>query len=217
MNKVKALSFIITVVAAMIVGAFAGQLYFSRHTAQAVLRIDDLENENLQLLAQNARLRFVSDLAAEFSINPRIVELVHDFSLQYVDAAQPEWRLIQTPEFMTHIMLSIIHAESKGKMSAIGDSGRARGLTQIWVSTARQYGEVEPAELLDPETNLRFSFQHFHYLLKRYRGNLALALYAWNRGPGKVDKLISYGQPPSNGYGVKVYRASLAAGQSAGD
>lgn len=40
-------------------------------------------------------------------------------------------------------------------------------------------------------------------------GNLALALYAWNRGSGKVDQLIHYGEIPSNGYGRKVYRAAL--------
>ncbi len=222
MKRRKAIRFITTVAtlgASLLLGALSGHYYFSHNTVEAALRIDQLEADKQRLEESNERLEFVKDLAAEFSMNPHIVELVHKYSLEYVDPAQPEWRLVQTPEFMTHIMLSMIHAESKGKPKAVGDSGRARGLTQIWVSTAQQYGEVEPDQLLDPETNIRFSFLHFHHLLKRYRGNLALALYAWNRGSSKVDQLIRYGQPPGNGYGPKVYSASLSssARQGGGD
>ncbi len=210
MNKTRFFLFIAILCAAALFGGFAGHHYLTHESALAADLIDRLEAENERLEGENARLEFVHELASEFSMNPAIVDLVHNYSVQYVNPEQTEWRLIQTPEFMTHIMLSMIHAESKGSPDAVGDNGRARGLTQIWVSTARQYGEVTPDQLLDPETNIKFSFQHFHYLLQRYKGNLALALYAWNRGAGKVDKLISYGLPPDNGYGAKVYKASLA-------
>jgi soluble lytic murein transglycosylase-like protein len=86
-------------------------------------------------------------------------------------------------------------------------------LTQIWTTTAGQYGEVTFDDLLDPETNIDFSFRHLHYLLKRYRGNLALSLYSWNRGQGTVDRLLRYGQPPNNGYGPRVYKAAMNAGR----
>jgi hypothetical protein len=220
MSKTRIVLFITILSTGALLGAFAGHHYLTHDADPSAEVIDRLEAENLRLAEENARLEFVQDLASEFSMNPTVVDLVHRYSRQYVNSSETEWRLIQTPEFMTHIMLSVIHAESKGKPDAVGDSGRARGLTQIWVSTARQYGDVTAEELLEPETNIKYSFQHFHYLLRRYKGNLALALYAWNRGAGKVDKLISYGLPPSNGYGVKVYRASLAGGSgvaAAGD
>jgi soluble lytic murein transglycosylase-like protein len=105
-------------------------------------------------------------------------------------------------------MLSIIYVESKGKANAIGDSGKARGLTQIWTTTAQEYGPVSAEELLDPKINIEYGFKHFEKLLESYKGNIALALYAWNRGKGKVDKLISYDMSPQNSYALKVYEGA---------
>ena len=158
---------------------------------------------------QDLQEAFIKDLATEFRIDPYIVRLVHEQSLRQVDQQASEWRLLRTPESVTYLLLSVIHAESRGNPNAVGDNGRARGLTQIWVSTARRYGEVSAEELLDPAVNVRFAFEHFRYLLKRYNGNFSLALYGWNRGPGTVDRLIRYGKSPANGYGKKVYQAAI--------
>jgi soluble lytic murein transglycosylase-like protein len=68
---------------------------------------------------------------------------------------------------------------------------------------------VTPEQLHRPETNISVAFKHFHHLLTKYRGNLALALYAWNRGSGRVDKLLLYGESPQNSYVQKVYEAAL--------
>ena len=178
-------------------------------------RILQLQTLNDELAAENARLQLIQDLSSEFSMDAGIVAVVEKYARQYVDPSKAEWRLIQTPEFMTYLMLSVIHAESRGKVRAVGDGGKARGLTQIWSTTAAQYGDVSPQELLEPATNIDYSFRHFHSLLKRYRGNIALTLYAWNRGSGKVDRLISYGESPANGYGRKVYRAALEEARGA--
>ncbi len=211
----KTSSFLSLAVLALAVGIFAGTAgatFWVSHGAAWMTPPLETSQKTLPRKLPNERLQLIADLAAEFGMSPQIVALVDRYARQYVDPAQPEWRLVQTPEFMTHLMLSVIWAESRGDPRAVGDSGRARGLTQIWVSTAQQYGEVTASELLDPELNLEYSFQHFHYLLKRYRGNLAMALYSWNRGEGTVDRLLRYGKTPANGYGRKVYRASLAAG-----
>jgi cell division protein FtsB len=168
-----------------------------------------LSQRNQVLSQNNENLRYYYDLATEFAIDPMIVTLVDQYARESMSDSGPEWRLVRTPEFMTYIMLSLIYVESKGDTYAVGDGGKARGLTQLWVSTARQYGDVTPEQLHLPETNISFSFKHFRYLLKKYRGNLALALYAWNRGEGKVDKLLIYGESPQNGYAKKVYEAAL--------
>jgi hypothetical protein len=193
----------------LVVGLLVGLLSFSRQVERYQKEIASLNEQNAALGKENERLRYINDLAVEFSVEPMIVTLVDHYSREYLAKNGPEWRLLKTPEFMTYIMLSLIYAESKGNPGAIGDGGRARGLTQIWVSTAKAYGEVTAEQLLDPETNISYSFQHFHHLLKKYKGNLALALYAWNRGAGTVDRLIVYGQSPQNGYGRKVYEAAL--------
>ena len=148
-------------------------------------------------------------ICAAEKITPEIVKIVHRNAVQSVDPSEPEWRLLRSPEALTYVILSLIHTESGGDPQAVGDDGRARGLTQIWHSTAHSYGPVTPDALLDPATNIEFAFKHFRYLLKKYKGNFPLALYGWNRGTGTVDRLIRYGNSPANGYGRKVYRAAL--------
>ena len=168
-----------------------------------------LTHKNQELTQANEKLSYVIDLATEFSVDPVIVTLVDHYAREYMKETEPEWRLVRTPEFMTYIMLSLIYVESNGNTHAIGDGGKARGLTQIWVSTANDYGDVTPEQLHLPETNISYAFKHFHHLLQKYRGNLALALYAWNRGSNMVDRLLRYGESPQNGYAKKIYEAAL--------
>ena len=193
----------------LVVGMLVGFLSLGRYIERAQIDISALEEQNHVLLKELERVHYINELALEFSVDPMIVTLVDHYSREYLKKDGPEWRLLKTPEFLTYIMLSLIRAESRGNPAAVGDSGRALGLTQIWVSTAREYGEVTAEQLLDPEINISFSFQHFYHLLEKYRGNLALALYAWNRGSGKVDRLLVYGQSPQNDYGRRIYQAAL--------
>jgi hypothetical protein len=194
---------------ALIVGLLAGLGYWIDQADQLRDQLAVLSEQNQMLTEKSEHLSYVNDLAVEFSMDPAIVILVDRYSREFMKDGGPEWRLVRTPEFMSYIMLSLIHVESKGNTEAVGDGGKARGLTQIWVSTARDYGEVTAAQLHLPETNVSFAFKHFQHLLQKYRGNLALALYAWNRGAGRVDKLLRYGESPQNGYARKVYEAAL--------
>lgn len=195
--------------AALIVGLLAGWAYWIYQADQLRSQLAVLSEQNRMLAQKSEHLSYVNDLAVEFSMDPAIVTLVDRYSREYMDDGGPEWRLVRTPEFMSYIMLSLIYVESKGNTEAVGDGGKARGLTQIWLSTAREYGDVTAEQLHLPETNISFAFKHFQHLLQKYRGNLALALYAWNRGTGRVDKLLLYGESPENGYAKKVYEAAL--------
>ncbi len=196
---------------ALIAGLLAGWGYWTYQADQLREQIVVLSQQNQMLTEKTERLSYVNDLAIEFSMDPTIVTLVDRYSREYMKNGGPEWRLVRTPEFMSYIMLSLIYVESKGNSDAVGDDGKARGLTQIWVSTAREYGNVTPEQLHRPETNISFAFKHFQHLLQKYRGTLALALYAWNRGAGRVDKLLRYGESPQNGYAKKVYEAALVS------
>ncbi len=191
------------------VGLLAGFVYLIDQSNQLRDQLVVLSEQKQMLTEKTEHLSYVYNLAIEFSMDPAIVTLIDRYSREYMKNGGPEWRLVRTPEFMSYIMLSLIYVESNGNPNAVGDGGKARGLTQIWVSTARDYGNVTAEQLLRPETNLSFAFKHFQHLLQKYRGNLALALYAWNRGSGKVDKLLVYGESPQNGYAKKVYEAAL--------
>ena len=193
----------------LVIGLLAGGCYWMDQEAQLIkVQMTALREENEMLTKRDEQRRYINDLAVEFSMDPTIVALVDRYSREYLKENGPEWRLVRTPEFMSYIMLSLIYVESKGDTHAVGDGGKARGLTQIWVSTAQDYGEVTAQALHVPETNIFFAFQHFHQLLKKYQGNVALTLYAWNRGSRKVDRLLEYGESPGNGYAKKVYEAA---------
>lgn len=198
-----------TLAVGLLLGWFAFSYHSSQLNHQLSQEIRRLGEQNETLRTENKQLSYINDLAVEFSMDPFIVTLVDHHSRKFLKKDEPEWRLAKTPEFLTYLMLSLIYAESKGDPNTIGDGGKARGLTQIWLTTAREYGDVSAQQLLDPETNLSYSFKHFQFLLKKYKGNLALALYAWNRGHGTVDRLLIYGQSPQNSYGRKVYEAAL--------
>jgi len=99
----------------------------------------------------------------------------------------------------------LVRAESSFRNSSTSQVG-AVGLTQLMPATARW---MEPGvtrrELRNPETNLRVGFKYLKYLIKKYDGNERLALLAYNRGPGTVDKALRRGRNPDNGYADFVY------------
>ncbi|HET6230485.1 MAG TPA: lytic transglycosylase domain-containing protein [Longimicrobiaceae bacterium] len=104
------------------------------------------------------------------------------------------------------VAFGLVKAESSFKSSATSHVG-AIGLTQLMPSTARW---MEPgttrSDLRDPETNLRIGFKYLAKLMDRYDGDTRLALTAYNRGPGTVDRVLRRGGDPDNGYADMVLR-----------
>lgn len=88
------------------------------------------------------------------------------------------------------LLASIVHAESGGRARAVSRVG-AVGLMQLMPSTALSLGVLD-ARL--PDQNINGGTAYLDALLTRYRNNLALALAAYNAGPGAVDRY--HGIPP---------------------
>ena len=103
-------------------------------------------------------------------------------------------------EIEPEVAYGLVRAESSFENSATSHVG-AVGLTQLMPATAAW---MEPGttrrELRDPETNLRIGFKYLRYLMDKYEGDTRLALLAYNRGPGTVDRLLRRGRNPDNGY-----------------
>jgi soluble lytic murein transglycosylase-like protein len=88
------------------------------------------------------------------------------------------------------LLASVVHAESGSNAHAVSRAG-AQGLMQLMPATAAQLGVKDS---FAPEQNVHGGTGYLDSLLKRYHDNLALALAAYNAGPGAVDRY--HGVPP---------------------
>lgn len=101
------------------------------------------------------------------------------------------------------LLASVIRAESGGRAQAVSRTG-AQGLMQLMPSTAHSLGVNDAFK---PSENINGGTAYLDALLTRYHDNLALALAAYNAGPGAVDKY--HGVPPyaeTRAYVVRVMR-----------
>ncbi len=88
------------------------------------------------------------------------------------------------------LLASVVRAESGGQVRAVSRTG-AKGLMQLMPGTASAMG-VDDA--FRPEQNISGGTAYLDSLLTRYHDNVALALAAYNAGPGAVDRY--HGIPP---------------------
>lgn len=79
---------------------------------------------------------------------------------------------------------AVIWQESKYDAHARSHAG-AQGLMQLMPATAKRFGCEHPD---DPEENITAGTKYLGWLLKRFSGNVELALAGYNAGEGSVDK-----------------------------
>ena len=85
-----------------------------------------------------------------------------------------------------HIARQLVKNESSGNTGALSPKG-ATGLTQVMPATAKEMGYSEE-DMKDPKNQLNAGFGYLKKMVDRYNGDLGKALWAYNAGPGKVDK-----------------------------
>ena len=106
------------------------------------------------------------------------------------------------------LVKSIIAVESSYHSTAVSPAGAA-GLMQLMPGTARS---LSVDDRFDIEQNLRGGIAYVARLLAAYRGNLVLALAAYNAGSGVVD---ACGCVPNNGETVEYVNRVRALYESA--
>jgi soluble lytic murein transglycosylase len=96
------------------------------------------------------------------------------------------------------LLAGVIYAESKFRDQT--SSAGAKGLMQLTPDTARYIAHLsggtafQLADLSTPQVNISYGAFYLRYLIDRYRGDLALALAAYNGGEGNVDRWIHEGR-----------------------
>lgn len=95
---------------------------------------------------------------------------------EHVAQAARELRLDQA------LIEAIIAVESNHSPMAVSPKG-AVGLMQLMPETARRFGALDAT---DPAQNIRAGARYLRYLLDIFKGNLELALAAYNAGEGNV-------------------------------
>ncbi len=158
----------------------------------------DLSVARLQL----DRAEAIMEYSGRYEIPATLAAAIYDIAL--VEGIQPG------------LAFRLVNVESHFNLHATSQAG-ALGLTQILPSTARLYdAALVPVRLYDRDTNLRLGFRYLRELLDRYDGDLERALLAYNRGPSKVEGLLSAGRNPGNGYPQSVlegYRRTASTSQ----
>jgi len=87
------------------------------------------------------------------------------------------------------LVAAIVETESGFKSNRVSPQG-AVGLMQVLPSTAEEYGAKD---LFDPRVNLDVGSRYLGELMTDFKGNVELAVAAYNAGPGAVER---YGGVP---------------------
>jgi soluble lytic murein transglycosylase-like protein len=120
--------------------------------------------------------------------------------------ARDIYQIAQEEGIEPQVAYGLVKTESAFRNTAVSNVG-ARGLTQVMPRTARwMIPGTKASDLHDQKTNLRLGFRYLNKMIDKYKGDVRLALLAYNRGPGTVDKILRKGGDPNNGYADKVLR-----------
>lgn len=87
------------------------------------------------------------------------------------------------------LVLALISRESSFRVNVISSSG-AIGLGQLLKATAKDMGVNDP---YDPEENIKATSKYLALMIKKWNGNVTLALASYKIGHGNVSKILKAG------------------------
>jgi soluble lytic murein transglycosylase-like protein len=138
------------------------------------------------LRAQIERADKVIQYSTQYAIPAGLAGKVFDASLR--ESIDPE------------LAFRLVRLESEFNTRAVSKTG-AIGLTQLMPSTAVMFDKTATRDkLFVADVNLKIGMHYLRTLLDMYKGDVRLALLAYNRGEDAVWRDVRAGVNPGNGY-----------------
>jgi soluble lytic murein transglycosylase-like protein len=135
---------------------------------------------------QIERANKVIDYSNEYGIPAGLAGKVFDASIR--ESIDPE------------LAFRLVRLESEFNPRAVSKTG-AIGLTQLMPSTAVMFDKTATRDrLFVADVNLKIGMHYLRTLLDMYKGDVRLALLAYNRGEDAVWRDVRAGVNPGNGY-----------------
>jgi soluble lytic murein transglycosylase-like protein len=171
---------------------------FDEEMARTQQELADTREELQRVMLELDRANTVLHFSARYKITADLAASIHDIAV--AEGLEPE------------LGFRVVRVESQFKERATSPVG-AVGLAQVMPSTARYLQpDITVEQLYDRETNLRIGFRYLRGLIREYKGDVRLALLAYNRGPVAVNNARAAGLDPTNGYERVVLRGYTGSG-----
>jgi soluble lytic murein transglycosylase-like protein len=157
-------------------------------------RLENARGDLAVARAQVERANAVIRYSSVYQVPADLTSAIYDIALS--EGVDPE------------VAFRLVKIESNFSSKALSTKA-AIGYTQIQPATARFYEPgLSVEQLYERDVNLRIGFRFLKDLMRRYGGDMELALVAYNRGPGRVEEILLQGGDPSNGYAEAVLKGT---------
>jgi soluble lytic murein transglycosylase-like protein len=149
-----------------------------------------MEKQRVAIATQREAVRKQSEMAAQWQAPwPAATPGIEAPAADCDPIADPELTpLIQSAakqhQVEPKLLRGVIEQESAFRACAISAKG-AKGLMQLMPATVEQF---KVGDAFDPQQNIEAGATFLRQLLDKYKGDLRLALAAYNAGAGNVDK-----------------------------
>jgi len=154
---------------------------------------------------QHRPLDPMEDVSRDLGVPEELVDDIVDAVEDEIDERAALEPIIQEAALLhgvdADLIKAVIQIESRFDPRASSGAG-AKGLMQLMPKTAKAVGIEDP---FDPRQNIFGGVKYLSQMMERYNGNTALALAAYNAGPGNVRR--HRGVPPfreTRGYVTKI-------------
>jgi soluble lytic murein transglycosylase-like protein len=186
-----------TAEAASISGGSSGFFSLIGENRRLRQELQNITGETALLKAQIDRANRVMEFSGRYGISASLAGVIFDAAL--AERLDPE------------LAFRMAKLESNFNPRAISKVG-AIGLVQVMPSTAVLFDKtVDREDLFNPEVNARIGFRYMRRLIGLYKGDVRLALLAYNLGEARVDEARRLGLNPLDGYNrilIKSYKGT---------